>query len=161
MAKKWKILIAVVFCMAIIAMGTAGFMMIDGYTFVEAFFMTVITISSVGYGEIRPLSDEGRLFTIFLILTGISSLAYAGHVVVESLLERVWNRDLKGKKMIKRISKLKGHFIICGFGRVGETAVEHFIKAGIDFLIIEFSEEKCNHLRERDYLFFCIICCIC
>ncbi len=138
-----KLIIAVAFCLAIIIMGTAGFMLIDGYTFVEAFFMTVITISSVGYGEIRPLSDEGRIFAIFLIFTGIGSLAYAGHVVVESVLERVWNRDMKEKKRMKeRISRLKGHFIICGFGRVGETAVEHFIKFGIDFLIIEFSDEQ-------------------
>ncbi len=153
MSGRGKLLIAVVFCLAIIGMGTVGFMLIDGYTFVEAFFMTVITISSVGYGEIRPLSDEGRIFTIFLILTGIGSLAYAGHVVVESVLERVWKHDLKEKKMKKRISKLKDHFIICGFGRVGETAVEHFSKAGTDFVIIEFSEEQCHRIREHGYIF--------
>ena len=153
MSGRIKLLVAVVFCLAIITMGTVGFMVIDGYTFIEAFFMTVITISSVGYGEIRPLSDEGRVFTIFLILTGIGSLAYAGHVVVESVLERVWKHDLKEKKMQKRIAQLKGHFIICGFGRVGETAVEHFTKAGTDFLIIEFAEEQCSLIREHGYIY--------
>lgn len=101
MSARIKLLVAVAFCLAIIAMGIVGFMVIDGYTFVEAFFMTVITISSVGYGEIRPLSDEGRLFTIFLILTGIGSLAYAGHMVVESVLEREWKHDLKEKKIFR------------------------------------------------------------
>ena len=150
---RYKIVIAVLFCLAIIAGGTTGYMVIDDFTFVEAFYMTVITISTVGYGEIKPLSDAGRIFTTCLILTGIGSLAFAGHAVVESLLEKVWTRNPEAKKMKKRISKLKDHYIVCGFGRVGESAVEHFSQAGTDFLIIECSPEECQTIASHGYIY--------
>ncbi|MFH1218095.1 MAG: NAD-binding protein [Pseudomonadota bacterium] len=148
-----KILIAIIFCGAIIVAGTVGYMVIDGYPPVDAFYMAVITISTVGYGEIRPLSDAGRIFTIFLILTGIGSLAFVGHAVVESLLEKVWFSNSEAKKMKRRIDQLKGHYIICGFGRVGESAVEHFSEAKTDFLLIESSPEQCQLIKSRGYLY--------
>ncbi len=124
-----KIYLALALCVGIIATGTCGYMLIEGYTFVEAFYMSVITISSVGFGEIKPLSDTGRIFTTFIIITGIGLPAYAGHAVVESLLEKIWLGNSEVKRMKKRIAKLKGHYIICGFGRVGESAVQHFFRA--------------------------------
>lgn len=148
-----KIVIAVIFCLGVIACGTTGYIFIEDYSFIDALYMSVITISTVGFGEIKPLSEIGRIFTTFLILIGIGALAFAGHAAVESLLEKVWTGNSEVKKMKKRIAQLKGHFIICGFGRVGESAVEHFSRAGADFLLIEFSPEQCQQIRERGYIF--------
>ena len=87
-------------------------MIIEDYPVLEAFYMTVITISTVGYGEVLPLSAGGRIFTIFLILSGVGSLAFAAGAFTEMVIERAANPDKRKKTMEKRISMLKNHVII-------------------------------------------------
>ncbi|PID71579.1 MAG: hypothetical protein CSB34_06380 [Desulfobulbus propionicus] len=126
--------------------GAAGFCFIDEYPFIDALYMAVITITTVGFGEIYPLSEWGRLFTIVLILLGFIVLGFVGHSIVESLLEKVWSGNAGEKRMKKQISLLTGHTIICGFGRVGEVASEHLREAGTEFVVIDSLpglQEKC------------------
>lgn len=111
--------------------------------------MSVITLTTVGFGEVKPLSGAGRGFTTFYILLGFGSLALAGHAIAESLLEKVFSGQSGIKKMRKIISALKSHYIICGYGRVGAAASEYFEKAGIDFVTIEANPEHCRIIGEK------------
>ena len=150
---KQRLLIAALLCLMVIIIGTAGYMLIEQYTLFDAIYMSIITITTVGYGEIKPLSSLGRMFTSVLILAGFASFAFAGHAFVESMLEKVWSDKLETNKMKKKISALKSHFIICGFGRVGEAAAEIFKNALTDFIIIESNHEHCEKIRQHGYLF--------
>jgi len=127
-----------------IAIGTFGYIIIEDYSFFEGFYMSVITLTTVGFGEVKPLSVAGRGFTTFYILLGFGSLAIAGRAIAESLIENVFSGQSEIKKMKKKISLLKSHFIICGFGRVGAASAEYFIKDGADFVVIENDPEQCH-----------------
>lgn len=134
-------------------MGIFGYMVIEDYTFSEGLYMSVITLTTVGFGEVKPLSGAGRGFTTFYILLGFGSLALAGHAVAESLLEKVFSGRSGLKKMRKKISALKSHYIICGYGRVGAAASEYFEKAGIDFVTIEANPEHCQIINGKGSLY--------
>ena len=146
-----KILLALTFGVMVVAGGTAGYMWLEHYNLIESFYMAIITITTVGFGEVRPLSVTGRLFTTFLILLGFVVLAFAGRALVEPVLERVWSGKTEKKRMRARIDRLQFFFIICGFGRAGVAAAERFAAGGIDFVILEADEKRCQLIEERGY----------
>ncbi len=146
-----RIFLAIFFLLFFLVTGTAGYHILEGYTFIDAFYMTVITISTVGYGEINPLSESGRIFTVFLILSGVGSIAFAASAFTEMVIEQSANPNRWTKSMEKRISKLKGHVIICGHGRVGAAAAEYFSEKGADFVIIDNSEETLKKIAELGF----------
>ena len=130
-----------------------GYVTIEDYTPLEAIYMSVITITTVGYGELYPLSEAGRVFTMFLLLFGVGSLAFAAHAFTESMIERA-SSPARGKRVMeKKISRLKNHTIICGHGRVGAAAAEHLQESGKDFVVVENSPEECAMLQERGFLY--------
>lgn len=143
--------IAILFCLGILSFGTTGYMTLESYAFLDALYMTVITITTVGFAEVVPLSDSGRIFTVVLIVVGFVGLAYAGHSIAESLLEQVWTKNAEKKKMQTRIGKLHRHYVICGYGRVGEAAAQYFSEHGIPIVIIEFSEETCEKIKTQGF----------
>jgi len=98
--------------------GTIGFSTIEGWPLADSLYMTVITLSTVGYGELRPLSDLGRMFTSGLILVGVGSLAYAATTTLEELMDRA---QIHRRRMNKEIKRMDQHVIICGFGRMGQV----------------------------------------
>lgn len=154
MSANHRILITFALILLLIGFGTTGYVLIEpDYSWFDAFYMTMITIATVGFGEVKPLSQAGRLFTTLLIVIGFSSLTFIAHSLVESILEKIARNSSEVKRMHKRIEQLSGHFIICGFGRVGEAAAEHFKKAGADYVIVEASPEQCQELKERKEFF--------
>jgi len=144
-----RVILASLLIIGAIAIGTSGYMTVEDYSFFEGLYMSVITLTTVGFGEVNPLSSAGRGFTIFYILLGFGSLALAGHAIAESLLEKVFSDSSGIKKMRKKISALKSHYIICGYGRVGAAASEYFQKADIDFVTIESNPEHCRIITEK------------
>lgn len=146
-----KILLALTFGVMVVAGGTVGYMWIEHYDLIESFYMAIITITTVGFGEVRPLSATGRLFTTLLILLGFAVLALAGRALVEPVLEKVWSGKTEKKRMRARIDRLQFFFIICGFGRAGVAAAERFAAGGIDFVILEADEKRCQLIEERGY----------
>ena len=100
----------------VITIGVLGYMFLSGYSFVDALYMTVITVSTVGFGEIEPLNDQEKLFTIFLITISIISFGYTVSAFTEYIISGQLFQQLKLKKVQKKIEKLEGHTIICGFG---------------------------------------------
>ncbi len=151
MESRIRIRLALIMLVFFLGVGTAGYVIIERYPLIDAFYMTVITISTVGFGEIHSLTETGRMFTIFLILSGVGSLAFTVQALTEMMLERAANPKLKKRVMERKIAKLKGHYIICGYGRVGAAAAEHFDKAGAPFVVIEASQELLKELQEKGF----------
>lgn len=106
------------------AFGTVGYIVIEGWTLVDAFYMTTITLATVGYGEIHPLSNAGRLFTSFLILTGVSTVAFGVSLLVERLLISQLGGGFRRRRMQRMLNSMNQHVIVCGYGRVGRNAVK-------------------------------------
>ncbi len=121
---------------------TVGFMLIEGWPLGESFFMSVITISTVGYGEVRPLSTGGRLFATFVIFSGLGIAAYTSAKLGQMILEGELFGELGRRRMQREIDKLENHFIVCGFGRVGKPVAEGLSRAGEGLCIIDASSEN-------------------
>ncbi|MGY0393070.1 potassium channel family protein [Bizionia sp. KMM 8389] len=136
-----KILTAILLFVLVLIIGVGGFMNMSGYRFVDALYMTVITITTVGFGEVRPLDDAAKIFTIFLILTSIVIVGYVISVITEYILSKNNYEDLKGKKMQKKIDNLSGHIIICGYGRNGKQAAHKLLSYKKPFVVIERDKE--------------------
>lgn len=144
---------ALIFVLAILS-GIFGYILIEGYTLSEALFMTIITISTVGYGEVRPLSETGKIFTSFLIIFNIGAVAYAISVVSTFIIEGDFKTLFKETQMEKVIENLKGHVIVCGYGRLGKVVCSDIEKSGKQILIVEKNEELINELKSKDKLYF-------
>ena len=122
--------------------GTAGFIVIEGYPPFDAFYMTLITVATVGYEEIHPLSQAGRVFNSVLIFVGVTLLFFAIGMTTQAVIQLELG-DLIGKRRTKRmIDKLENHYIVCGFGRVGKGAAGELQQAGLPFVVVDRSPEK-------------------
>ncbi len=117
-----RILNLVVFVSVLLALGTFGYMLIERWTFADALFMTAITLSTVGFGEVQPLSNDGRIFTIILIMLGVGVIAYSFSTFGEYLLTASLGGQFRKRQQVRMIKKLKNHVIICGYGRVSQSA---------------------------------------
>lgn len=127
---------------ATLAIGTVGFVLTDHYTPFEAFYMTLTTMTTVGYGELHQLSTRGRVFNSFLIFFGVSTLFIAVGAMTQTIIEWEFG-DATGKRRVKRmIDKLKNHYIICGYGRVGRGAAEELARAGVPFVVVDIAPER-------------------
>jgi len=136
-----------------IIIGIVGFMTICGYNLMDAFYMTVITLSTVGYGEIQPLGFWGRLFASFIIITNLGIFTYAISVLSRFVLEGDLRKLLFDYKVYKKIQKLKNHTIICGYGRHGQEIVQELIKSKLPYVVIEPDADRIKTLRDLGYFF--------
>jgi len=131
-----RIRVATVILGAVVVVGTAGFMIIEDARLLDAFFMTMITISTVGYSEVFPLSGAGELFTVGLIVVGVGTLFYTAGAALEAAYENLSGR--RGQtRMTRTIEQLNDHYIICGFGRVGSATWELMVDRGAEVLVVE------------------------
>ena len=130
----------------IIAIGILGYMGLSGYNFVDALYMTVITVTTVGFGELQPFSPEEKIFTIFLILTSIIIFGYAVSAFSEYLVSGKLFEHFKHRRVEKQIGHLKGHTIVCGYGRNGKQAILKLRNYNRKFVVVERSKEKIEAL---------------
>ncbi len=126
----------------ILSIGTIGYMLLSQYTFVDALYMTVITVTTVGFGELRPFSPEEKVFTIFLILTSITVFGYAVSAFSEYLVSGRLFEHFKQRKVEKQIANLKGHTIVCGYGRNGRQAILKLKNYNKKFVVVEEKKER-------------------
>jgi len=122
--------------------GTLGFIFIDHYPVFDAFYMTLITISTVGYGEIHPLSHAGRVFNSFLIFFGVTIMLLAVGGMTQAIIELELNQYFGKRRIKKMIDLLQNHYIVCGFGRVGRGAALELQRAGVPFLVVDRNDER-------------------
>lgn len=125
----------------IIIIGFLGYMIIEDYPALDAFYMTIITVATVGFNEVHPLSDAGRIFTSFLIITSFGTFAYAVSTITQYIVDGEFNRYFKDYRVRTEIEKLNGHVIICGYGRNGRQAAHVLKNHRKRFVIIEQKKE--------------------
>lgn len=144
---KKKVYTAIFLLLAVLTCGIIGFKVISGYTWIDALYMTVITITTVGYGEVLPLDSQSKIFTIFLILISLIVVGYALSVITEYILSKNNIEELKQKKMQKLIDSFKNHIIICGYGRNGRQAARKLTAYKRPFVIIERDKEVVEKMQ--------------
>jgi voltage-gated potassium channel len=147
-----RLLFAIYAFIIIVAIGVIGYMVIEHWTFLDALYMTVTTITTVGFKEVYPLSDAGRIFSIFLIIGGVGGALYILTTIMGYLIEGQFDITLGRRRMKNKIARLKNHFIICGYGRVGEAIAQTFGEEGTPFVIISNNEEHVARAEKEGYL---------
>jgi len=136
----------------LLAAGTIGFHFIEGWTWFDGLYMVVTTFTTIGYGEVHPLSQAGRIFNIFLILLGVGNVFLIIGALTQSVLEFEFNQVFGRRKMEREISRLTGHYIICGAGRVGRSVARELARKPVPFVIIESDPEKAAKFAEEGWL---------
>lgn len=142
-----KIYTALTLLLILMLVGVVGYKFISGYTWVDALYMTVITMTTVGFGEVVPLDDQAKVFTIFLILASVVIVGYAISIITEYILSKNDVEELKHKKMQKQIDSFNNHVVICGYGRNGKQAARKLMAHNKAFVVIEKDKEVEDKLR--------------
>ncbi|MDH5299259.1 MAG: potassium channel protein [Desulfobulbaceae bacterium] len=147
-----KILVSTILLIAILVFGTAGYMLFEGAQLLDGLYMTVITITTVGYGEMVPLHTWGKIFTMVLILVGAGFVLYLFSEITEAMvqggLERIFGRG----NMEKKVAGLKNHYIVCGFGRIGRVICKILKENNRPFVVIEKGAAELQKLHDLGYL---------
>lgn len=142
---------AVIIILFIFILGTIGYNLLEGFSYLEAFYFTLITLTTIGYGELHSLSMTGRLFTIFLIITGLGTTAYMlstfGQLIIEGQIFRYYRRQ----RMEKHMNKLNQHIIVCGYGRLGSVICQELHSMGKPFVVIDKDPEIIEKLSETSF----------
>ena len=133
----------------VLTIGSIGFMWIENYSLVEAIYMTVITVSTVGFGEVRPLTPEGMLFTSFLIITSIGTFAYTISAITTYFVAGEYKNLFKTRQVEKQLEKISDHVIVCGHGRVGDMTRTELLDHYEELIVIENDDSKVKLLREK------------
>ncbi len=136
-----KINTAIFLLCVLLFIGVVGFKFMSNLSWIDAIYMTVITVTTVGFGEVQPLDDESKIFTVFLILTSVVIVGFAIKVITEYILSKNDVEEIKQKKMQKRIDSLESHIIICGYGRNGKQAATKLLAYKKAFVVIEKNKE--------------------
>ena len=132
-----RFIIVIALLLLVIVGGTLGYVIIEGWSVTEGLYMTFITATTVGFGEVRPLSQAGRAFTIILIILSIATVGYSVSIIVSYIFEGQILHALKERRMAKRITRLRDHFIICGYGSVGRAVAAELKRDGVRYVVID------------------------
>jgi voltage-gated potassium channel len=139
---------------SLIVVGTVGYRLIEGWEIIDCLYMTIITIATVGFKEVGPLSTGGKIFTMALIVTSLGSLAYVGTSIARFVFDGDLTNYIKTYKVDKKIAKLKNHVIIVGYGRNGEQAAIELTEHGVEFVIIDKRDTVISRIREDRELLY-------
>ena len=150
-----KMEIAIIIAVFIFGIGIGGYMLIEEWSFLDAAYMTAITLSTVGFLEVHEPSMGGRIFTIFLIFSGVGYFLYLAGVIVQSIVEGELRQVLGRKRLDKKISKLKNHYMVCGYGRIGRVLC-NFIKEDTKNIVVIEQDETQADVLEKDKLHYLI-----
>lgn len=149
----WPLVMGFISLTVIFFLGVYGYMAVEGWTYLESFYMVLITLATVGFEEVRPLSDNGMVLTCVLIVLGVGNFAYLigafSQILVEGRLQTVWGRH----RVQKTIDKLNNHIIVCGYGRIGSIAVREIRREGLPVVVVEMNEELVAKMEEDDVLY--------
>ena len=146
----YQLQIAIYMILIAIVVGVIGYIVLEGYSIGDAFFMTIITLSTVGYGEVQPLDASGRIFTSILIIFNLGTFAYAASTVSAFFIEGNFKILLKDYNVFKKVRQLENHVIICGAGRHGHEVMIELEKQNIPFVILDKSDDRIDILRENN-----------
>ena len=136
---------------SIVLIGTLWYWLVEKWTFSESAYMTVITLSTVGFSEVRPLGERGRIFTVALILMGLLTIGYIVNRFTEALIQGYFQEGIKLRQERSLIESLDRHYIVCGFGRTGRHVAREFFAEGIPFIIIDDNLEEVEEIKQLGY----------
>ena len=145
-----RVLYPLAFMLTVVLVGTAGYVLIEGMRPLEALYMTVITVSTVGFGEVKPLGDLGRVWTILVIIFGWGTISVLITRVFGAVVEREFLQAFRMRRM--RMRDMKGHYIVCGFGRMGRKAAEFLSESRRPFVVVDIKGERVQDAIEMGYL---------
>ena len=137
----------------LLALGIIGYMLIEGWGLIDSLYMTVITLATVGYGEVHEVSQLGRVFTVILIVLGVGFFLYVVGNIIQFLVEGRMRIILGRRKLDKQINDLKNHYIVCGYGRIGRVLCRYLRQRNLDVVVIEKNQERIPILDEEDILY--------
>ena len=135
----------------LVLIGSAGYVVLEGWSFLDALYMTVTTITTVGYMEVHSLSRTGRLFTLLLIVSGVTVLFYTVGKIAQVMFEGQFQRYFGRMKVEKQIESMRDHYIICGFGRIGSLICKEFAAKPLSFVVVENKQDVIEKLEAEDY----------
>lgn len=151
MRRNWSKILALVGSLAaLLAVGTTGFVLIEHMPPLDALFLTVITLSTVGYGTLKPLSEAGKLFTIAFIVVGVATFSYHVTQIIRVILEQGFIEAIGGRKMERKIAQLEDHYIVCGHGRIGSTVTNELRRKGTPLVVVETDPKAVADLEAED-----------
>ena len=136
----------------VIVIGVTGYMLIDGWNILDAFYMVIITISTVGYTEVHPQGVAGRMFSSGLIVIGVATMLYGFGVFAETLTDNAFGRYRRERQLQRELDRLRDHFIICGYGRMGTQIVSEFEEHKVAYVVIDQTEEALERIRAENRL---------
>src|SRR3989338_6686563 len=145
-----RLIIPFFFIFVIASSGIAGYMLIEGWSFIDALYMVVITLATVGFREVHDLTPWGQILTIGIILAGVSTVIYAAGQFVEMLVDGEIANYRRRRKMDKRMAEMRDHYIICGFGRVGHQVAAELEAVGIAYAVLDSKDETALELGEKN-----------
>nr|WP_246804337.1 NAD-binding protein [Desulfosarcina cetonica] len=153
MERNTHLTISILLSLLLFGVGTAGYMLIEGWNLGDAMYMTLITLATVGYGEVHQVSSAGRIFTGVLILMGVGYFMYVGGSIVQFLVEDRIRIIFGRRKLNKQIAMLKGHYIICGYGRIGRALSRYLTERYLNVVFIEKRIERQPAMDEDGVLY--------
>ena len=148
-----RLQISAVVGVLIIVIGTVGYSAIEGWDTLDSLYMTIITVATVGYGEIRTLTPAGRIFTIFIIIFGVGNVAYLAGQLTQLWVEGSMQRVLGRRKLEKQIKKMKDHYILCGYGRIGRMIAKEIKDKKLPLVVLENTPEVLEQLEKDEILY--------
>jgi len=152
MRHRTALLTALLALLALNAVGVAGYMVISGMSFIDALWMTVITLTTVGYREVHDLDTAGRLFTIGLLVGGLGIVFYSATLVARDVIEGEIQHTLGRRRVQRQIAHVADHYIVCGFGRMGRIVCKELSAKPADFVVVEHGAEGVRSAEEAQYL---------
>jgi voltage-gated potassium channel len=137
---------------SIIIIGGIGYKLVEGWSWIDAFYMAIITVTTVGFGEIHPLTPAGRLFTAILILLGVGGITYTFSALTYYVIAGELQGVLERRRMARQIKSMRGHFIVCGFGRVGHQVCAELKREKQPLVVVDTDEPSIEQARAQGYL---------
>jgi voltage-gated potassium channel len=144
-----RLLPALILLLIIVTIGVTGYMLLEGWNFLDSFYMVIITLFTIGFNEAHPLSPAGKIFTMFIAVSGVGTAIYAAGRAVEIIVEGEMSGYQKRKRMDKKISEMKQHYLICGYGRVGHQVAQAFETARVSYVVIDSKPETTAQLEPK------------
>ncbi|MGD9098552.1 MAG: potassium channel protein [Desulfobacterales bacterium] len=147
------LIISLILAALITVIGTIGYMMVEGWDFMDALYMTVITISTVGYSEVRQVDAAGRIFTILIVITGVGFSLYVAGAVVQFMVEGQIRKIMGRRRLDQKLKRLKNHYIICGYGRIGRVLVRNLRRKISNLVVVDNSPDLVTNMEEDRVLY--------
>lgn len=150
MERKSKLRFSIILLTSLILTGVIGYKFLLDLSLLDALYMTVITISTVGYAEVGVMDAEAKMFSVILIFVSLGTVGYLFTSIVSSLLEGDLRKAWRRRKMEERMDKMENHYIICGAGETGYNSIKQFERSNVDFIVIDRDEVKVDELIDEN-----------